>query len=168
MWRHLRVTSGLYKVQTSMYTIVYNLLSVDAVFLFQVRVKARLNIVNDRLPAESWIVSERTLSFKRLKEVEKDNHLSSLLTKSPNPGVSTTVKRRRTPFSSMSEVIPISNYDFICREKELHTSTDAFNWNGLRPLRRRGKNFFLRIEGSIKQSVDERRLSQSRFAWRAG
>lgn len=30
-------------------------------------------------------------------------YLSSLLTKSPNPGVSTTVRRRRTPFSSMSE-----------------------------------------------------------------
>ena len=128
MWRHLRVTSGLYEVQTSMYTIVYNLLSVDAVFLFQVRVKARLNIVNDRLPAESWIVSKRTLSFKRWEGVGKVNHLSSLLTKSPNPGVSTTVKRRRTPFSSMSEVIPISNYDFISREKELHTSTDAFNF----------------------------------------
>jgi hypothetical protein len=29
-------------------------------------------------------------------------HHSSLFTKSPNPGVSTTVSLRRTPFSSMS------------------------------------------------------------------
>src|SRR3954469_24081905 len=30
---------------------------------------------------------------------------SSLLTKSPKPGVSTTVRRRRTPFSSMSALM---------------------------------------------------------------
>ena len=32
-------------------------------------------------------------------------HDSSLLTKSPKPGVSTTVNRSRTPFSSMSALI---------------------------------------------------------------
>lgn len=32
-------------------------------------------------------------------------HEASLLTKSPKPGVSTTVKRNRTPFSSMSALI---------------------------------------------------------------
>ena len=32
-------------------------------------------------------------------------HESSLLTKSPKPGVSTTVNRRRTPFSSISALI---------------------------------------------------------------
>jgi hypothetical protein len=32
-------------------------------------------------------------------------HDTSLLTKSPKPGVSTTVRRRRTPFSSMSALV---------------------------------------------------------------
>src|SRR5271169_136429 len=36
-----------------------------------------------------------------------DVYLSSLLTKSPNPGVSTTLSLNRTPFSSMSALIAL-------------------------------------------------------------
>ena len=38
----------------------------------------------------------------RRTRVKRPRHLSSLLTKSPNPGVSTTVKCKRTPLSSIS------------------------------------------------------------------
>lgn len=80
-------------------TIVNNFLTVDLVLVFQVLVKSRLNILYDRSPAK--VVFQRE---KRMGWEEQSADLSSLLTKSPKPGVSTTVKRRRTPFSSISIV----------------------------------------------------------------
>ena len=41
----------LNEVQTRVNAIIDNLLSVDAVFLFQIRVKSRGNILNDGIPA---------------------------------------------------------------------------------------------------------------------
>lgn len=93
-----RMTSGLDKVQAGVHTIVDNLLPVHAVFLLQIRVKTRLDVLNDRFPAIQ-LFSTRIHWWERWT----NTHLSSLLTKSPKPGVSTTVKRSRTPFSSISE-----------------------------------------------------------------
>jgi hypothetical protein len=47
----LRVTSGLDKVQASMYAIVNDLLAINTVFLLEIRVKSRLDVFNDRPPA---------------------------------------------------------------------------------------------------------------------
>ncbi len=93
-----RVASRLDKVQAGMDAIVHDFLPVDAVFLFEVRVETGFDVLNDRFPAR--------MEHVRIRQGMNDwnclTYLSSLLTKSPKPGVSTTVRRRRTPFSSMS------------------------------------------------------------------
>ena len=92
---YLRMTRGLNEVKAGMNTIIRNFLAVHAILLLQVRVKTRFNVLDNRFPARIHQVS-------REEYMTTASHLSSLLTKSPNPGVSTTVRRRRTPFSSIS------------------------------------------------------------------
>jgi hypothetical protein len=93
------VTGWLDEVQASMDAVVGYFLPVDTVFLFEIRVKTRFNVLNNGFPARTEYIRVRGG-----KTGETDSmYLSSLLTKSPKPGVSTTVRRRRTPFSSMSE-----------------------------------------------------------------
>jgi hypothetical protein len=48
-----RVSSGLNEVKTSVYTIVDDFHTVDAIFLLQIRIKPRLDILHDRLPTIS-------------------------------------------------------------------------------------------------------------------
>ena len=88
------------KVQAGVHAVVDNLPTVHAVFLLQTRIKARFDVLDNQLPAKI------TTQAKIDSEI-RHSYLSSLLTKSPKPGVSTTVKRRRTPFSSMSRVIEV-------------------------------------------------------------
>lgn len=92
------MTSGLNEIQASVNTVIDNFLAVDPVLLLQVGVKTRLNVVHNGLPAERT----RTRVRSKYAANEETADLSSLLTKSPNPGVSTTVRRSLTPFSSMS------------------------------------------------------------------
>lgn len=94
------MTSRLDEIETGVDAIVNNLLPVDAVLLLEVRVETSLNVLHDRLPATPGRVS----GGKRSSAIW--TYHSSLLTKSPNPGVSTTVNRRRTPFSSISDTGP--------------------------------------------------------------
>lgn len=98
--KDLRVTSRLYEVDTRMDPVIHQLCTIHPIFLLQVGVETRFNVVDDRLPSipKQGRVSEMTDWLNR------DNwaYASSLLTKSPNPGVSTTVNLSRTPFSSMS------------------------------------------------------------------
>ena len=91
--------SWLDEVQASMDAIIHNLLPVDAVFLLQIRVKPGFNVLDDGFPARAEYIRVRG----EMTGETGSMYLSSLLTKSPKPGVSTTVRRRRTPFSSMSE-----------------------------------------------------------------
>lgn len=51
MLEDLRVTGGLYEIQASMYTVIHNLLPVDAILLLQIRVKTRFDVVYNWLPA---------------------------------------------------------------------------------------------------------------------
>ena len=46
-----RVTRRLDEVQTGVNTIVHEFLPVDAVFLFEIRVKTGFNVLDDRFPA---------------------------------------------------------------------------------------------------------------------
>lgn len=91
------MTCRLDEVEAGVDTVVNNFLPVDAVLLFEVRVEAGLDVLHDRLPARLKRVSRHARSRTN------STYHSSLLTKSPKPGVSTTVRRRRTPFSSMSD-----------------------------------------------------------------
>ena len=83
------------EVQAGVDAVVNDFLTVDLVLVVQILVKSGLDILNDWSPT-------RGMSEGREKREERNANLSSLFTKSPKPGVSTTVKRRRTPFSSMS------------------------------------------------------------------
>ena len=80
-----------------MNAVVDHFLPVDAVFLLEVLVEACLDVLNDRFPT----VGKERGQKHALATVPNDARLSSLSTKSPKPGVSTTVSLRRTPFSSM-------------------------------------------------------------------
>ncbi len=88
------MTGWLDKVDASMYTVVHQFQPVDTIFLLKIGVEASFDVVDYGLPAtsDSQLLTDGVLV----------PDLSSLLTKSPNPGVSTTVNFRRTPFSSIS------------------------------------------------------------------
>lgn len=75
---------------------------------------------------EGELASELPLFLEEMGR--KDTHESSLLTKSPNPGVSTTFNLRRTPFSSMS--VEIHSFRFV-HSKE-RGACDAEVGNGRR------------------------------------
>lgn len=92
------------KVQARVDAVVDYFLSVDAVLLLEVGVEARLDIVENGLPATRKESPGAPEGQDRVKNgIERHlAHPSSLLIKSPNPGVSTTVRRSLTPFSSMS------------------------------------------------------------------
>ena len=83
-------------------TVVNDFLTVDLVLVFQKLVESRLNVLNDWSPAKDASESSREGGISNA-------NLSSLFTKSPKPGVSTTVKRRRTPFSSISVTLELSD-----------------------------------------------------------
>jgi hypothetical protein len=88
------VTRRLDKVDASVHAVVDELGAIDAVLLLEVGVESGLDVVDNGLPAI------RTVRPDDLTVIW--THLSSLLTKSPKPGVSTTVNLSRTPFSSIS------------------------------------------------------------------
>jgi hypothetical protein len=46
----LRMASGLDEVETSMYTVVNDFTPVDPVLLLEIRIEARLDVFNDRIP----------------------------------------------------------------------------------------------------------------------
>lgn len=87
-----------------MHPVVDELLPVDTVLLLEVGIEARLDVLDDGLPAICHATVEAQSDTERVVDCENriETDLLSLLTKSPKPGVSTTVRRSRTPFSSMS------------------------------------------------------------------
>ena len=151
----VRMTSGLNEVEAGVDTVVHNFLPVDAVLLLQVGVKTGLDVIQDRPPTE--------MTCQRRCDDRKFPNLSSLLTKSPKPGVSTTVRCRRTPFSSMSDGMHL-NGKRRKKKREQRTCTDAFNGDCLWMLSGGGERLFGRVERGVEESVNERRLSEARFA----
>jgi hypothetical protein len=89
------MTCWLDEVDAGVYAVIDQLQPVDPILLLQVGVEAGLDIVDDWLPANGSHSARGAGRFWIA-------HLSSLFTKSPKPGVSTTVNLKRTPFSSMS------------------------------------------------------------------
>lgn len=57
--RHLRVSSWLDEVQTSMDAVIHNLLPVDAVFLLQIRIKPGFNVLDDGFPTVTKYIRVR-------------------------------------------------------------------------------------------------------------
>jgi hypothetical protein len=98
------VTGRLDKVDTCVNPVVDQLCPVDPVLLFEISIEPSLDVVDDRFPAadewtKSGIVSRARRQFA---SVPPATYESSLLMKSPYPGVSTTVNLNLTPFSSIS------------------------------------------------------------------
>jgi hypothetical protein len=95
------VTSRLDEIDTSVNTVINQFQPVDPVLLLKVGVESSVNVVDNGFPAGS--------SALGTEGPEREAHLSSLLTKSPKPGVSTTVNFSRTPASSISDcqLIPV-------------------------------------------------------------
>lgn len=50
------MAGGLNEVEASMDTVVYNLLAVDTVLLFEIRIKSRLDVLENGFPAEAMLV----------------------------------------------------------------------------------------------------------------
>lgn len=102
MTRHLRMASRSNKVEAGMNAVISHLSAVDSVLLLQIGIAAGLNVVQNGLPAISCPPVRSDIA-----RPEMGTYLSSLLTKSPKPGVSTTVSLSLTPFSSMSAVVDL-------------------------------------------------------------
>lgn len=53
------MTGWLNEIKTSVHTVVYDLLAVDAIFLLQIRVETRFDVIHYRLPAAKMIRQAR-------------------------------------------------------------------------------------------------------------
>ena len=87
-------------------------------------------------------------------------HLASLLTKSPNPGVSTTVRRRRTPSSSISAVVSKS----VQKRTGARTCANALDSDGFRTLGAGRDGLLGWIERGVEEGINEGRLAKARLA----
>jgi NADPH-dependent 7-cyano-7-deazaguanine reductase QueF-like protein len=129
-----------------MNTVIYRLLSVDSAFLFQVRVKTRLDIVENGLPAgeskiheNSWYMTT-CLPAVIVHEITEARSVNDSETKS---------------YATFFNV-----YDQLLNERAKRiacvfpTGTDALNSNSLGALCTRRNGLFGRIERSVKESVD--------------
>jgi hypothetical protein len=67
--RNSRVSSRLNEVKTSVYAVVNNFHTVNTIFLFQIRIEPRLNILHNGLPAVSC--TEDHIATKKLNWVIK-------------------------------------------------------------------------------------------------
>ena len=113
------MTTGVDKVETAVYTMVFNVASVESTLVLEVVVVLLIDVVDNRLPAVEW--KRRTVS-----EVMRGGggggggrwlrdhvaHHFLLSTASPKPGVSTTVSLNLTPLSSISTVV--ASMDTVC------------------------------------------------------
>jgi hypothetical protein len=148
--------------------IIRDFLPVDAVFLLQIRVKPGFNVLYNGFPAVAKYICVRGggLGGEMVNETGA-TYLSSLLTKSPKPGVSTTVRRRRTPFSSMSKNrLRWSMWRRRNGEgRGLFTGADALDGDGLGPFCVRCGRLLGRIEHGVEEGVDQGRFSQAGFAY---
>lgn len=100
----------------------------------------------------------------------KQPHPSSLLIKSPNPGVSTTVRRSLTPFSSIS-VEGGQSFGSTSRttngpkkKESIRTGGDGFDGDGLRTVVVRLRDVLFRVQGRVEEGVDQGRLAETGFA----
>ena len=93
-----RVSGGLNKIDTRMNTIINNIRPVRFILCLKIRIKSRFNTFQNGFPTKKK--TSINSFYDRI-------YLSSLLTKSPNPGVSTTLSLNRTPFSSISALIAL-------------------------------------------------------------
>lgn len=98
-------------------------------------------------------------------------HHSSLLTKSPKPGVSTTVSLRRTPFSSISVLQSVRVWVGCARARPPNarphsalTSADGLDVDSLATVRSGLGDDLGLVELGLEKSVDERRLAETRLA----
>lgn len=161
---NLRVTSGLDEVDAGVNTVVGHLETVNAVLLLEVGVITGLDVVDDGLPA--------AMSVCTVVVTPAMTHHSSLLTKSPKPGVSTTVSLRRTPFSSISVLRSVRVWVGRCarvsgpnsRPRSALTSANRLDVDSLATVRSGlGDNLGL-VKFGLEKSVDERRLAETRLA----
>ena len=97
---HLPMSTRIDEVQARVDSMVLNVPAVEARFITQVLVVLFIDIVDNGLPAEK----QQQLSMQEKKMTIHLYH-ALLSTASPKPGVSTTVSRNLTPFSSMSTVV---------------------------------------------------------------
>lgn len=98
------MTGRLDEVDTCVNPVVDQLCPVDPVFLFEVSIETSLDVVDDRFPAANEWTKRGIVSRarRRFSSLPPPTYESSLLMKSPYPGVSTTVNLNLTPFSSIS------------------------------------------------------------------
>lgn len=123
---NLRMTSRRYEVETSMNTVIHQFATVYTVLLFQVGITSRFNAIEDRFPASKGKEWEGVSVSVGVNCTVL--YLSSLLTKSPKPGVSTTVNRNFTPFSSISEVMDLTSTVWGDSWVSSTFSLGGYNW----------------------------------------
>lgn len=93
--RHLRVTRRLNEVDTGVYPVIHQLCPIHPIFLFKVGIETGFDVVDDRLPSTRMRGAIR-VNVSAWRTHASSSYASSLLTKSPKPGVSTTVNLSRT------------------------------------------------------------------------
>ncbi len=114
------------------------------------------------------------MSAAALSGTRKPTHDSSLFTKSPKPGVSTTVNLSLTPPSSMS--VRTSSPSSASRSallrssarpprRPLRTRTNLLDLHGPSAVRPGEWQLLGPVQRRLEEGVDEGRLAKAGFAW---
>lgn len=141
------MTSRLDKVDTSVNTIIHEFESIHSVFLIEIGVESRFDIIDNWFPADH---SNLLAPLLLLLVLTKWTYLSSLLTKSPKPGVSTIVNFNLTPFSSISV---FNQHGVKIQGGCALTCTNTFNLYCFTSICSRSWNLFRLIEFGLEQGV---------------
>lgn len=116
-FRNLRMTRWLYEEEAAMNSGILDVaLPLRSKLLSQVRRVLILDVFDNWIPATSY-------QSLLLQGGSKATYHLSLLTRSPYPGVSTILSRRRTPFSSMTE--HVTQQSSIDLKEHLHLLWDT-------------------------------------------
>ena len=102
------MTTRVDEVETTVHSVVFNISTIQTGLVTEKLVILLIDVVYDGLPAATSKTWKQDMDHGRSRTGEitlRCTYHFSLLTASPNPGVSTTVSLSLTPFSSMSTVV---------------------------------------------------------------
>ena len=151
--KDIRVTGSLNKVEAGMNAVIHNLLTIDAILLLQVRIKARLDVVEDGSPTA--VCQEGICGCKIIVPVVVVDKVAK------TGGIDDCqVKTDTVLFNVYGEEL-----SWRRREKESeHTCPDALDSDSLWVLCRGRKRLLGGVKRSVEERVNERGLSEARLA----
>ena len=151
-----RVTSRLDEVQTCVDSVVSDLDTVDAVLLLEIRIKAGLDVLDDRFPANG-------LRSKHARDVDGYDEPIVVVDEVTEAG---RINNSETKANAiLLNILRMRSADATLRLMRAITGAYALDSHSRRPLVTGSERYLGGIEGSIEEGVDESRFAEPGLTW---